>query len=167
MYFRVPIEVSTDRLLARRVKLKFYEAGMDMGWSTNARRELPHVPGQGAGGVRSARGGIRAERDARRAAASPISSGRSGSSCRSIWRSRTMMTSSTTQPEDGAPRRTRSRAATTATGSPTCRSTGIRARSSRSKAPTASAARRRSRSCASGSRSRATASSKRAGRARS
>lgn len=33
VYFRVPIEVSTDRLLARRVKLKFYEAGMDMGWS--------------------------------------------------------------------------------------------------------------------------------------
>ena len=35
VYFRVPIEVSTDRLLARRVKLKFYEAGLDMGWSTN------------------------------------------------------------------------------------------------------------------------------------
>jgi dTMP kinase len=36
VYFRVPIEVSVDRLMARRVKLKFYEAGMDMGWSTNA-----------------------------------------------------------------------------------------------------------------------------------
>jgi dTMP kinase len=24
-----------DRLTARRVKLKFYEAGMDLGWSTN------------------------------------------------------------------------------------------------------------------------------------
>src|SRR5215211_6581209 len=35
VYFRVPIEVSLDRLVARRVKLKFYEAGMDMGWSTN------------------------------------------------------------------------------------------------------------------------------------
>ena len=35
VYFRVTIEVSLDRLLARRVKLKFYEAGMDMGWSTN------------------------------------------------------------------------------------------------------------------------------------
>lgn len=35
LYFRVPIEVSLDRLLARRVKLKFYEAGMDMGWSTS------------------------------------------------------------------------------------------------------------------------------------
>jgi dTMP kinase len=33
VYFRVPIDVSLDRLLARRVKLKFYEAGMDMGWS--------------------------------------------------------------------------------------------------------------------------------------
>jgi dTMP kinase len=27
--------VSLDRLMARRVKLKFYEAGMDLGWSTN------------------------------------------------------------------------------------------------------------------------------------
>jgi dTMP kinase len=35
VYFRVPIDVSLDRLLARRVKLKFYEAGMDLGWSTN------------------------------------------------------------------------------------------------------------------------------------
>ena len=35
MYFRVPIDVSLDRLMARRVKLKFYEAGMDLGWSTN------------------------------------------------------------------------------------------------------------------------------------
>src|SRR5947199_4537593 len=35
VYFRVPIEVSTDRLMARRVKLKFYEAGLDMGWSAN------------------------------------------------------------------------------------------------------------------------------------
>ena len=36
MYFRVPIDVSLDRLMARRVKMKFYEAGMDMGWSQNA-----------------------------------------------------------------------------------------------------------------------------------
>jgi dTMP kinase len=35
VYFRVPIDVSVDRLLARRVKLKFYEAGMDLGWSAN------------------------------------------------------------------------------------------------------------------------------------
>ena len=35
LYFRTPIDVSVDRLTARRVKLKFYEAGMDMGWSTN------------------------------------------------------------------------------------------------------------------------------------
>jgi dTMP kinase len=36
VYFRVPVEVSLERLLARRVKLKFYEAGMDMGWSQDA-----------------------------------------------------------------------------------------------------------------------------------
>ena len=35
VYFRVTIDVSLDRLLTRRVKFKFYEAGMDMGWSTN------------------------------------------------------------------------------------------------------------------------------------
>jgi dTMP kinase len=35
LYFRIPTEISLNRLLARRVKLKFYEAGMDMGWSTN------------------------------------------------------------------------------------------------------------------------------------
>ena len=36
VYFRVPIDVSLVRLMARRVKLKFYEAGMDMGWSSSA-----------------------------------------------------------------------------------------------------------------------------------
>jgi dTMP kinase len=36
LYFRVPIEISVERLTGRRVKLKFYEAGMDMGWSANA-----------------------------------------------------------------------------------------------------------------------------------
>jgi dTMP kinase len=35
LYFRVPIEISIERLMARRVKLKFYEAGLDLGWSTN------------------------------------------------------------------------------------------------------------------------------------
>jgi dTMP kinase len=35
LYFRVPIDISVERLTGRRVKLKFYEAGMDMGWSTN------------------------------------------------------------------------------------------------------------------------------------
>lgn len=35
LYFRVPIDVSLDRLMARRVKLKFYEAGMDLGWSSS------------------------------------------------------------------------------------------------------------------------------------
>jgi dTMP kinase len=35
VYFRVQIDTALDRLLARRVKLKFYEAGMDLGWSAN------------------------------------------------------------------------------------------------------------------------------------
>ena len=40
VYFRVPIETSLDRLLARRIKMKFYEAGMDMGWSLNAQESF-------------------------------------------------------------------------------------------------------------------------------
>src|SRR5687767_12112533 len=38
--FPVPIDVSLDRLMARRVKLKYYEAGMDMGWSLNAQESF-------------------------------------------------------------------------------------------------------------------------------
>jgi len=40
LYFRVPIEVSLERLLARRIKLKFYEAGMDLGWSPNVQESF-------------------------------------------------------------------------------------------------------------------------------
>jgi dTMP kinase len=32
-YFRVPLETALDRILAGRPELKYYEAGMDMGWS--------------------------------------------------------------------------------------------------------------------------------------
>src|SRR5271169_3694166 len=35
LYFRVPIEVSLDRLLAGRAKLKYHEAGMDVGLSSD------------------------------------------------------------------------------------------------------------------------------------
>ncbi len=35
-YFRVPVEVSVGRLLAARFKLKYYEAGMDLGLSPDA-----------------------------------------------------------------------------------------------------------------------------------
>lgn len=34
-YFRVPIDVALDRLLANRAKLKYYEAGMDLNLSTD------------------------------------------------------------------------------------------------------------------------------------
>ncbi len=46
VYFRVPIEVSLDRLLARRVKLKFYEAGMDMGLSSSAKESFRLFQGE-------------------------------------------------------------------------------------------------------------------------
>ena len=35
LYFRVPIEVSLDRLLGGRAKLKYHEAGMDLGLASN------------------------------------------------------------------------------------------------------------------------------------
>jgi dTMP kinase len=35
LYFRVPIDVSLDRLLGGRAKLKYHEAGMDLGLATN------------------------------------------------------------------------------------------------------------------------------------
>lgn len=35
LYFRVPIEASLDRLLSSRMKLKYYEAGMDLGLSAD------------------------------------------------------------------------------------------------------------------------------------
>ena len=35
LYFRVPIEVSLERLLAGRAKLKYHEAGMDIGLSSD------------------------------------------------------------------------------------------------------------------------------------
>jgi dTMP kinase len=46
LYFRVPIDVSLDRLMARRVKLKFYEAGMDLGWSLNAQESFRMFQGR-------------------------------------------------------------------------------------------------------------------------
>jgi dTMP kinase len=46
VYFRVPIDVSLDRLLARRVKLKFYEAGLDLGWSTNPKESFRMFQGR-------------------------------------------------------------------------------------------------------------------------
>src|SRR5512142_175821 len=40
LYFRVPVDVALDRLLARRSKVKYYEAGMDMGWSRDPRESF-------------------------------------------------------------------------------------------------------------------------------
>jgi len=38
LYFRVPIEVSLDRLLGGRAKLKYHEAGMDLGLAPDPAR---------------------------------------------------------------------------------------------------------------------------------
>lgn len=39
-YFRVPIEVSVDRILSGRAMIKYYEAGMDLGLSTDVRESF-------------------------------------------------------------------------------------------------------------------------------
>lgn len=40
MYFRVPLEVSLDRILTGRAQIKYYEAGMDIGLSTDVRESF-------------------------------------------------------------------------------------------------------------------------------
>ena len=75
LYFRVPIDVSLDRLMARRVKLKFYEAGMDLGWSANPVESFRLFQGKVLDEYDRLvdEFGLRGRR--RRAAASPSSSG--------------------------------------------------------------------------------------------
>jgi dTMP kinase len=46
LYFRVPVDVALERLMARRVKLKYYEAGMDMGWSPDPTRSFTLFQGK-------------------------------------------------------------------------------------------------------------------------
>ena len=175
LYFRVPIDVSLDRLIARRVKLKFYEAGMDMGWSTNPTESFRIFQGK----VLDEYDRIVDEfglRSSTRPAASPSSSAACDASCPDI--------SQRDNPETGDHRLNR----LVRTARPPDRRRGAnggmqpgryygrglpvpadrqlpRARSSRSRAPTASAARRRSACCGNGSRSGVTASSRPAGRA--
>ncbi len=45
-YFKVPVDVALDRLLARRSKIKYYEAGMDMGWSRDPRESFRMFQGK-------------------------------------------------------------------------------------------------------------------------
>ncbi len=40
LYFRVPLEVSLDRILTGRAQLKYYEAGMDIGLSSDLRESF-------------------------------------------------------------------------------------------------------------------------------
>jgi dTMP kinase len=51
VYFRVPIDVALYRILSARPKLKWYEAGMDLGLSADP-SELPAVPAPHPGAVR-------------------------------------------------------------------------------------------------------------------
>jgi dTMP kinase len=152
LYFRVPIEVSIERLMARRVKLKFYEAGLDMGWTTGVVESFrlfqskvldeyePLVDEYGLQVVDASRSITDQQQLVRRILAEVT------------WR--TAMPHEPAPPTE--PGRARSPATTTATGWPTCRSDQYPGRSSPSKGPTAWGARRRCTCCASGSRCAAT-----------
>jgi dTMP kinase len=169
LYFKVPIDVSLDRLLARRVKLKFYEAGMDLGLSVNVAesfrlfqgrvlQEYDRIVEEYDLTVVDARVSITEQQRPRApgaAARRPLVNRR-----RSPGRSDDMPAD---RSASKAPTDSSSPATTTATDCPTWTSRGIPAGSSPSRGPTASAGRPRSTCCASGSRSRATASSKRDG----
>ena len=39
-YFKVPIEIACDRILSGRAEIKFYEAGMDLGYSDNIKESF-------------------------------------------------------------------------------------------------------------------------------
>jgi dTMP kinase len=39
-YYRVPLEISLRRILSGRAELKYYEAGMDLGWSSDPRESF-------------------------------------------------------------------------------------------------------------------------------
>lgn len=44
-YFRVPVDVACDRILSGRSELKFYEAGMDMGYSSDIKESFRRFQG--------------------------------------------------------------------------------------------------------------------------
>ena len=67
-YFRVPLEVALNRILSGRPKLKWYEAGMDLGLHTDAAGQLPHLPGAHPRRVRAPGAGVPPDRDGRDAA---------------------------------------------------------------------------------------------------
>ena len=175
VYFRVPIEVSVDRLMARRVKLKFYEAGMDMGWSPSPIESFRMFQGRvleeydrlveefGLDVIDAS------EQHHRTAARVPQARhAASRRRARGTGRSRAVgddggRDDATRLLTKTARMRRSDPAITTGTASRTCRSTAIPGRSSRSKGPTGSGARLRFACCGNGSKSRATGSSRPAG----
>ena len=45
LYFRLPLETALGRILQGRPRLKWFEAGMDLGPLARHQRELPDLPG--------------------------------------------------------------------------------------------------------------------------
>ena len=45
-YFRAPLNVAVDRIISGRPNLKYYEAGMDMGWSDNPEQSFRAFQGR-------------------------------------------------------------------------------------------------------------------------
>ena len=174
LYFRVPIDVSLDRLMARRVKLKFYEAGMDLGWSTNPAEsfrlfqgkvldEYDRLVDEYGLEVVDAVGSITEQQ---RSCATLVAQHIETTQVESV--ETPMSNPSEPSPTSStAPQRRHPARAVLRPGHPVPADRRLSGQArSPSKARTASAAARRSNCCANGSRSRATASSRPAGRAR-
>ncbi len=51
-YFRAPLDVAVDRIIAGRPRLKYYEAGMDSESFAGSRGEFPNVPSANPGAIR-------------------------------------------------------------------------------------------------------------------
>jgi dTMP kinase len=45
-FFRVPLNVAVDRIVTRKRKLKFYEAGLDMGWADDPQESFTIFQGK-------------------------------------------------------------------------------------------------------------------------
>lgn len=45
-FFRAPLDVAIDRIMSGRPELKYYEAGMDMGWSDDAEESFKSFQGK-------------------------------------------------------------------------------------------------------------------------
>ena len=68
IFFKADLEVSLNRILEGRPKLKFFEAGMDLGLVERSLRKLPHFSGPHFGAIHGHERRIQFRRDGRQPA---------------------------------------------------------------------------------------------------